>query len=224
MKKFMLCAAVVALLVVAFATTAQAGTFYIDLADDNGSASGWDVVTGGGGSGADDFTTSSLTDQSGGGDNDVTITITDLGGEGTTGAPGSGTTVGGVTVPKEANDDYVWAWDWDTGSSADLLFEFKNLDAGDYDVYVFEGRTSDGNGQYGKIWVGTEPGSENTGDYAGGSSSKVSVTITAGDSLFFKNLEDGTGGTSGIIIVPEPATLALMALGGVGLVLRRKRK
>jgi hypothetical protein len=180
--------AVMAALVVAMNTTAEAGEFLIDLADGNGSAAGWDVFT-------TDVTDSAVTDQLVG-DNDVTLTITGIAGEGTASPPGTGATIDAVSVPKEARDDYVYGV-----NPSPILFEFKNLNAGTYNVSVFEGRTTDG-GQYGKIWagaIGDEPGAENTGNFAGGSSTRF-VTIGPGDSLFYRHLEDNTGGTSGIII------------------------
>ena len=210
--------------VLAMGGAAQAGLFLIDLSDDGGSASGWDVFTTNAGP-------TSIADWSGGGDNDVTLTIAGIIGEGTSGAPGSGTTVDGVAVPKEANDDYVW--DGTNPGSDFILFEFQNLDAGQYNVSVFEGRTTDSNGQYGTIWagvVGDDPGSQNTGNFAGSSSTLSGLTIGAGDSLFYRHLEDGTGGTSGIIVrsapapVPEPGTLAMFGIGCMGLLFLRHRR
>ena len=203
---------------------AQAGLFLIDLSDDGGSASGWDVFTTNAGP-------TSIADWSGGGDNDVTLTIAGIIGGGTSGAPGSGTTVDGVAVPKEANDDYVW--DGTNPGSDFILFEFENLDAGQYNVSVFEGRTTDSS-QFGTIWagaVGDDPGSQNTGNFAGSSSTLGGLTIGADDSLFYRHLEDGTGGTSGIIVrssspIPEPATMCAvgLAVAGLGGYVRKRRR
>jgi hypothetical protein len=173
-------------MVSANAQAALISEFRIDLSDNAGSDAGWDLFTVNGGA-------TLITDQTGD-DNDVTLTITsDTAGisENAVGSPGA-TVVDGVVVPEEVNDDYNWS-----GGAAGTyaLFEFVNLDAGTYNVSVFEGRTSDGNGQFGTFWVGTvgdDPGSQNTGDYAGGSSTLSGLTIGAGDSLFFRHLEDFT--------------------------------
>lgn len=122
-------------------------------------------------------------------------------------------------MPAEANNDYVW----NLSGAGSILFEFVNFDAGGYNVSVFEGRTTDGNGQYGKIWVGTlagEPASQNTDDFAGGSSTLTDLTINAGNSLFFRHLEDNRGGTSGIIVrVTTPSGVVVTTRGnssGIG--------
>ena len=209
--------------VLAMGGAAQAGLFRIDLSDDGGSASGWDVFT-------QDGAARAITDWSGGGDNDVTLTITNFTGEGAADPPNSGATVDTVTVPKEVRDDYLWGG----FNPANIIFKFENLDPGTYNVSVLEGRTTDSS-QFGTIWagaVGDDPGSENTGNFAGASST-VGLPIEAGDSLFYRHLEDGTGGTSGIIvrsvpddIIPEPATMCALglAVAGLGGYVRKRRK
>jgi hypothetical protein len=205
--------ALVAALSVLAMPAAPAALVLVDLSDNGGSAAGWDVFT-------TNVTDAAVTDQNSI-DNDVTLTITGLGGENNLGAPGTSATIDGVTVPLEARDDYVWG----AVNGGTALFEFKNLDAGIYSVSVFEGRTSDGN-QVGRIWAGTagdDPGSENTGNFAGGSST-LTVTIGAGDSLFYVHQEDNTGGTSGLIVnpIPEPSAAILLSLGGLALLRRRR--
>ena len=72
------------------------------------------------------------------------------------------------------------------GTSA--RFRFSNLDPGQYNVTVFEGRPTDANGQYAKIWVdpdpsgAAEPEDENTGNFAHGFST-MEVSIGAGGLL-----------------------------------------
>ena len=211
---------VAAITALTFAGAANATLLKIDLADDLGSAANWDVFT-------SDVGDTFITDWSGGGDNDVTLSITGMLGEGTSGAPGTSATIDGVSVPKEARDDYAWGGTNDPSNS--IIFKFINLDPGTYDVSVFEGRDTDSNGQNGTIWVGTlgdKPAATNTGNFAGSSATITGLTISAGDSLFYAHYEDGTGGTSGLIVqeVPEPATMSLLALGGLAILKRRRRR
>lgn len=103
----------------------------------------------------------------------------------------------GIHVPKEARNDYFYKNSDVVGSSARL--RFNGLPAGTYHVTLFAGRADDA-GQYGKIWTGTvEPGSQNTGNFAAGSST-VTVTVPADGILYYRHLEDGTGGISGMIL------------------------
>jgi hypothetical protein len=81
------------------------------------------------------------------------------------------------------------------------------LAAGTYNVTVFEGRTTDAS-QFAKIWTSEEPATENTGDFAKGSAT-VTVTVGAGESLWYMHLEDGSGGVSGLMIRPTADTPAL---------------
>ncbi|HIM68615.1 MAG TPA: hypothetical protein EYM45_08640 [Verrucomicrobia bacterium] len=81
------------------------------------------------------------------------------------------------------------------------------LAAGTYNVTVFEGRTTDAS-QFAKIWTGEEPATENTGDFAKGSAT-VTVTVGAGESLWYMHLEDGSGGVSGMMIRQAVDTPAL---------------
>ncbi len=206
-------AALAASLSVLAMPAASAALVQIDLATNSGSAAGWDVFSA-------DVTDAAVTDQNAV-DNDVTMSITGI--QGTNNPSGAGaTTVDGMTVPLEANNDYVWG-----NNPGSILFEFKNLDAGNYNVSVFAGRTNDPN-QEGTIWVGAvgdEPG-QNTGDFAN-SSSTLSVSIGASDSLFYRHFPgaDWAGGTSGLIVnpVPEPSSAALLGLGGLALILRRRK-
>ncbi len=68
-----------------------------------------------------------------------------------------------------------------------------------------------------------EPAAENTGSFAGGSST-LNLTIGAGDILWYRHLEDGSGGLSGIIInpVPEPTAMSLLGLAAMICLIRRR--
>ncbi len=166
--------------------------FLIDLSDFEGSAEGWDVIT-------TNVEDAPVTDSLGF-DNDVTVTITGLGDQNNLAPPADPALIDGVTVPLETFRDYVWGAD---GPGSTALFEFQGLDAGTYNVSVFEGRTSDSNRQFGKIWagsIGDEPEEENTGDFAGATATLIGLEIGERDSLFYQHQEDDIGGTSGLII------------------------
>jgi hypothetical protein len=118
-------------------------------------------------------------------------------------------------VPAIVKDDYLYR-NPDTAGS-EVLMRFANLNPGTYNVTVFEGRTTDANGRFGKVWVdnirGTnEPAVQNTGNYSGvnldvggvptpvGQPRTVTVDIKAGEYLWFAEMEDNSGGISGMII------------------------
>lgn len=115
-----------------------------------------------------------------------------------TDAPGAGASFDGIDVPQNVFDDYLFKIADTPDTSA--VMRIDGLPASTYSVTVFEGRTSDA-AQFGKIWVGEEPADENTGDFAGGDAT-VLVEVGPGDSLFYRHLEDGSGGISGMIIQP----------------------
>jgi len=119
----------------------------------------------------------------------------------------------GVRVPFLVKDDYLYRLPDAAGSES--LMRIANLDPGTYNVTVFEGRTTDGNGRHGKIWVddktgAKEPAAENTGNYSGvddsgaklykGQPRTVTVTLKTGEYLWFAEMEDNSGGISGMII------------------------
>jgi len=125
----------------------------------------------------------------------------------------------GVRVPGVVKDDYLYRNPDADGS--ETLMRIANLDPGTYNVTVFEGRTTDGS-RTGKVWVDDikglkEPADQNTGNYAGkndagdvlldGQPRTVTVKINAGDYLWFAEMEDNSGGISGMIIrsVIDPA-------------------
>lgn len=222
------------------ATPAQASLFKVDFGTVGGSDAGWnslDSLAWFGGFGG--INAQPLTDFQGG-DADVLIGAGDgVSGDPATygdfqdsnsGAPGTSATYDGVLVPAAVRNDYFFKSPVDqAGTSARIRFD--NINPGMYNVTVFAGRTTDGNGQYAKIWVGDatgsgEPGAQNTGNFGAGSSTQT-VTIGAGDYLWYRHLEDGTGGTSGVIIreLPEPSSIALLGLGlGSVFFFVRKRK
>ena len=110
--------------------------------------------------------------------------------------PGEEAEHDGVVVPQEARNDYFFKITDTAGTTARMRID--GLPAGVYNVTVFEGRTTDGN-QVAKIWTGEEPEEENTGNFAQGSAT-VEVNVIAGEPLWYKHLEDNTGGVSGMII------------------------
>jgi hypothetical protein len=122
----------------------------------------------------------------------------------------------GVLVPAIVKDDYNYR-NPDTNGS-ELLMRFSGLKAGSYNVTVFEGRTTDNNGRFGKVWVDgmtpdNAPATENTGNFAGvvqidgnpivapaGQPRTVTVHLDEGQHLWFAEMEDNSGGISGLII------------------------
>jgi hypothetical protein len=183
-----------------------------------------------------------IKDFSGGGDNDVTVTIFDNEPLMLSVTPdGSGAMLGmtannptkeglnavydGVVVPSVVKDDYLYR-NPDTAGTESLM-RFGGLNPGFYNVTVFEGRTTDGNGRYGKVWVDdingkNAPATQNTGNYAGvnaagvavplGQPRTVTVEVKAGQFLWFAEMEDNSGGISGMIIrsvtsVPPPVDI-----------------
>ena len=141
----------------------------------------------------------------------------------------------GIVVPAVVKDDYLYRNPDAAGS--EVLMRFANLNPGNYHVTLFEGRTTDANGRYGKVWVdditgGKEPVEQNTGNYSGvnangvavplGQPRTVTVTVKAGEYLWVADMEDNSGGISGMIIRGKPAevvsasvvVLASATLGG----------
>lgn len=126
----------------------------------------------------------------------------------------------GVVVPAIVKDDYLYRVPDTAGT--EVLMRFAGLKPGTYNVTVFEGRTTDSNGRFGKVWVDDatgkkEPAQQNTGNYSGvnlevdgvatpvGQPRTVTVEIKAGEYLWFAEMEDNSGGISGMIIRGLPA-------------------
>jgi hypothetical protein len=125
--------------------------------------------------------------------------------------PGEGAEYDGVSVPQEARNDYLFKIADAAGTTARMRID--GLAAGTYNVTVFEGRTTDAS-QFAKIWTGEEPAAENTGDFAKGSAT-VTVTVGAGEPLWYMHLEDGSGGVSGMMIrqAADTPTLSIVNNG-----------
>ncbi|MFT5041018.1 MAG: hypothetical protein ACI8TX_001989 [Hyphomicrobiaceae bacterium] len=127
----------------------------------------------------------------------VTLTALDDGfNPNNTAAPGTAATFDGIEVPAEVRDDYLFKINDAAGTEARIRID--GLPAGAYSVTLFEGRTTDAN-QVAKLWVGEEPAAENTGSFANGSVT-LEVTVVDGEPLWYKHLEDNSGGISGMII------------------------
>ncbi|MBI4659294.1 MAG: hypothetical protein HY735_10675 [Verrucomicrobia bacterium] len=94
---------------------------------------------------------------------------------------------------------------------------------------MFEGRTSDSNGRFGKIWVDDingkkDPAAQNTGNYSGvnldvggvptpvGQPRTITMDIKAGEYLWFAEMEDNSGGISGMIIRGLPTVTTAVGL------------
>jgi len=177
---------------------AQAGLFKVDFAILGGEAENWDAIES---LAVDDVV--DLTDRLGG-DDDVTLTVLDDGFSPNNPAPpATGAVYDTVDVPLEALADYLFKTTDTAGTSARMRFD--NLDPGVYNITVFEGRQTDSS-EFAVIWVGNDGGSneppeQNTGDYAKGHAT-VTVTVEEGDTLWYRHLEDNSGGISGMIIRP----------------------
>ncbi|MCB1097228.1 MAG: hypothetical protein KDN22_16765 [Verrucomicrobiae bacterium] len=130
----------------------------------------------------------------------VTITALDDGfNPNNTAAPGAGASFDGIDIPQNVNDDYLFKIADTPGTSARIRVD--GLAPGVYNVTLFEGRTTD-TGQEAILWAGgdaDEPAAANSGSFANGGST-TTIVVGPGQALYYKHLEDGSGGISGIII------------------------
>lgn len=119
-----------------------------------------------------------------------------------------------VMVPAAVKDDYDYRDPYI--ERTELLMRFSGLNSGSYNVTVFEGRTTDNNGRFGKVWVDSTvvsnaPAKQNTGNYVvvveidgapiiapDGQSRTVTVDLAEGQHIWFAEMEDNSGGISGI--------------------------
>ena len=147
----------------------------------------------------------------------------------------------GVVVPAVVKDDYNYR-NPDTNGT-ELFMRFEGLNPGQYNVTVFEGRTTDAS-RTGKVWVDDDasgangPAEQNTGNFGGlidgviavdGQPRTVTVDLAADQYLFFAEMEDNSGGISGLIIrgtggssagpapTPEPVPAAKVASSSAAL-------
>lgn len=113
----------------------------------------------------------------------------------------------GIKVPYVVKDDYLYR-NPDTAGT-ELLFRFANLSPGKYNITLFLGRTTDSDGQFGKVWVDDingkkEPATQNTGNFTSsdpqGNPQTITLDIKSGDYLWYAHMEDNSGGISGMII------------------------
>jgi len=64
----------------------------------------------------------------------------------------------------------------------------------------------------------------NSSGFLLGSNYEVFTVVVGGSGTLTISANDGGGGFGGFQLTPEPATMALLGLGGLGVLLRRKRK
>ena len=145
----------------------------------------------------------------------------------------------GVVVPAIVKDDYNYRLP--DSAETELLMRFAGLNPGTYNVTVFEGRTSDSNGRFGKVWVDDINGKKRARSakhrqlFRGESGCRgiatpvgqprtVTVTIKAGEYLWFAEMEDNSGGISGMIIrgayAISPPAVAEIPTAGLSLWVR----
>jgi autotransporter-associated beta strand protein len=126
-------------------------------------------------------------------------------------APGSSTGV--LSVTGNATLNGTFSVDVETGGASDLLAVSGNLALGPASILNVVD-TLQLNLAKSPYTIATYGGSL-TGTFGGGNNLPLGTKWT---------VDYGTGSNSAIKVVPEPATLVLLGLGGIGLILSRKRK
>lgn len=145
-----------------------------------------------------------------------------------------------LVVDENSGNTVDWedtVWDIDEVASATVVSkdefsgddDFSGLSAGGDAIYVWDGDPTDSGSLVASVTFGDSDGGGKTFEWdSNGTSLGFSV---AGENGAFTCPNDGDGGTPGVdvgspgyvVVIPEPATLSLLALLGAALIGRRRR-